>query len=390
MGCLCRDPKSNFWYWAWRNKDRRRLKTSTKIPALASLREEAREIGKSFEKIDELARRNAAVDDQLRKLIAKALEGQGKPPLDDPSLSEWLTRWLASLRGAVSVATLRRYQDASDACVRILGARANVRLGAITGTDIQRFRDTLQTEGRSAKTVNLLLGVVRHAFRAAVRDDLLEREPGRGVKYLKAADVEKVVFSPGEVARLVEAAEGEWKTLILLGYFTGQRISDIVRLKWADIDLHEGQNGRIAFYQKKNSKKVPVPIHPELSEHLSSLKLPADDAVATPLFPELSKIEVGGYDGLSHRFSALMEKASVGNSIARKREGKRGRTTRSRSYHVLRHSYISALMNADVAPEIRQLLAGHSSSKIHQGYSHADWQKLDNAVQSIGWLPKGE
>src|SRR5258707_4396359 len=177
MGCLCRDPKSNFWYWAWRNKDKRRLKTSTKIPALASLREEAREIGKSFEKIDELARRNAAVDDQLRKVIAKALDGQGKPPMDDPSLSEWLTRWLASLRGAVSEGTLRRYRDAVDACARILGERANVRLSAITGPDIQRFRDTLQTEGRSAKTVNLLLGVVRHALKAAVRDDLLEREP---------------------------------------------------------------------------------------------------------------------------------------------------------------------------------------------------------------------
>jgi integrase len=388
MGCLCRDPKSNFWYWAWRDAAGRRLKTSTKIPALGSLREEAKEVGRSFEKIDELARRNAAVDDQLRKLIAKTLEQQGKPPLDDPTLAEWLTRWLASLRGAVSVATIRRYQDAIDAAKRILGERANVRLSAITGADILGFRDTLQEEGRSAKTVNLLVGVIRHSLKAAVEEELLEREPGRGVKNLKAADVEKVVFSPSEVVRLADAAEGEWKTLVLSGYFTGQRIGDIIRLTWNDIDLHKNPR-RILFRQRKNnSKKVPVPIHPELAEHLERLPLPPDNADQS-LFPCLSKIEVGGYDGLSHRFSALMEKAGIANAVTREREGKHGRTTRARTFHVLRHSFISAMMNADVPAEDRQLLAGHSSSKIHQGYSHADWQKLDKAVQKIERLPKG-
>src|SRR5260221_4026178 len=195
MGCLCRDPKSNFWYWAWRDANGRRLKTSTKIPALPSLREEAKEVGRSFEKIDELARRNAAVDDQLRKLIAKTLEQQGKPPMDDPTLAEWLTRWLAGLGGSVSSATRRRYRDAIDACVRILGERANVRLSAITVDDILGFRDTLQKEGRSAKTATLLVGVIRHALKAAMEENLLEREPRRGVKNLTVADAEKVVFS---------------------------------------------------------------------------------------------------------------------------------------------------------------------------------------------------
>ncbi len=384
MGCLCRDPKSKNWYWAWRDADGRRLKTSTMIPAQASLRKEAEEVGRSFETIDEVARRDADVDGQLRKIIADVLKKVGKPPLDDPTLSQWLDRWLAGQRGAVSEATLRRYDGAVGMLRRILGQRQNARLCAVTSADIQRFRDTLRAEGRSAKTTNLLLSVIRAALKVAVRDDLLERDPGRSVRYLKVVDTEKIVFSPGEVARLVAAAEGEWRTLILCAYFTGQRLSDLIRLTWADVDLDEH---RIRFFQKKTGKWLKTPIHAELAEYL--LALPTSDSAAALLFPELSQLKTGGSNGLSRTFSALMEKAGVGNAIAREREGKSGRSTAARSFHVLRHSHISSMMNADVPAEIRQRISGHSSTKIHAGYSHAEWETLDRAVQSIDRLPKG-
>ena len=383
MGSLCKDAKSKCWYWSWTNADGRRLKTSTKIEALPSLREEAEAVGRAFEKIDDLARREIDVDNALRKVIAETLRKIGKPPFDDPSVAQWLERWLGSQHGAVSEATLKRYQSAISHLCRILGSRKDIRLSAMTGSDIKRFRDGVRTEGRSAATVNLLLGVIRSALKDAIRNGLLDREPGMTVRYLKVTETEKSVFSPGEVARLVEAATGEWRTMILLGYFTGQRLSDLARLSWADIDLDQG---RILFLQKKTSKRLATPIHAELAEYL--LGLPTPESANQVLLPNLSLLPPGGHGGLSRAFKVIMERAGVGNAIAHMRDGKAGRNTSARSFHSLRHTHISALMNKDVSPEIRQRISGHSSSRVHSGYSHAEWETLDKSVQSIERLPK--
>ena len=41
-----------------------------------------------------------------------------------------------------------------------------------------------------------------------------------------------------------------------------------------------------------------------------------------------------------------------------------------RTFRALRHSFTSALANAEVAPELRMKLTGLSSEAIHRGYTH--------------------
>ena len=126
---------------------------------------------------------------------------------------------------------------------------------------------------------------------------------------------------------------------------------------------------------------IHVPITSELAEHL--LTLPAPDQPDAPLLPGLAKQAVGGSRGLSHQFRELMVRAGLEAGVARIRDGKAGHTVSSRSFHSLRHSFVSAMMNAGIAPEVWQKLTGHSSLAIHQSYSHAEWQTLAAAVSSI-------
>src|SRR5271166_1109671 len=60
----------------------------------------------------------------------------------------------------------------------------------------------------------------------------------------------------GKIEHLLEVEEGDWKGLILSGYFTGGRLVDLARLSWGDIDLSEKT---ITFVQRKtgflNAKK---------------------------------------------------------------------------------------------------------------------------------------
>jgi integrase len=54
-----------------------------------------------------------------------------------------------------------------------------------------------------------------------------------------------------------------------------------------------------------------------------------------------------------------------------------------RTFHALRHSFTSGLANAGVAPELRMKLTGHSSERVHRGYSHHDMEVLKDAMAKL-------
>jgi len=116
------------------------------------------------------------------------------------------------------------------------------------------------------------------------------------------------VFSPGDVQALLGAAPPEWKTAILLGYYVGPRLGGVVSLAWDSVDLVKGT---IVYTQGKTGKKVEVPIHPELEEHLLSI---AGDSPRGFLCPTLRTIKIGGRSGLSKRFASLMATAGIDNA----------------------------------------------------------------------------
>jgi integrase len=54
-----------------------------------------------------------------------------------------------------------------------------------------------------------------------------------------------------------------------------------------------------------------------------------------------------------------------------------------RTFHALRHSFTSALANAEVEPELRMKLTGHSSEAIHRGYTHHELALLRSTVAKL-------
>ena len=82
------------------------------------------------------------------------------------------------------------------------------------------------------------------------------------------------------------------------------------------------------------------------------------------------------------RFKALMVKAGIKVAITAK-AGEKGRARSSLSFHSLRHSFNSAMANAGVSQELRQLLTGHASKAINDRYTHTDLETLRKAVGSV-------
>jgi integrase len=223
--------------------------------------------------------------------------------------------------------------------------------------------------GRSSTTVNFYVHVTRMIFGEAEASGLIQRNPAKVVKVvkiMKGEKVEKDVFTPAEVAALVAASPSEeWKLLILAGFFTSQRLGNLVRLQHSDVDL---EKGAISFVQQKTGIAVLVPIHPQLREHLKT-----EDT--GPVFPELSKRRI---EGLSGTFAkVIMRDAGID------RDRQDGQRVSRKSFHSLRHSSISAMLDANVPEEVRGKISGHSSSAIHGKYSHETWRAMSAAIESI-------
>jgi integrase len=61
--------------------------------------------------------------------------------------------------------------------------------------------------------------------------------------------------------------------MILYGLYTGQRLADIARLTWANIDL---PGARIRFTTQKTGKTLTIPMAEPLPRHVESLPVSDD------------------------------------------------------------------------------------------------------------------
>lgn len=97
----------------------------------------------------------------------------------------------------------------------------------------------------------------------------------------------------------------------------------------------------------------------------------------------------GGDGGLSNAFSALMKEATAAVPQGDERTG-HGRTFRTKGFHVLRHTMISRMADADVAPDVRRAIAGHASDSAHRRYTHLNVETQHRAVERMPKIGGGK
>lgn len=103
-----------------------------------------------------------------------------------------------------------------------------------------------------------------------------------------------------------------------------------------------------------------------------------------PLLPTLHGRIKGSLGGLATELSRLMARAGVFAPMCREKKG-RGRQVRTKSFHSLRHTFVSRLANADV----RKALAGHDTDEAHARYTHLAFTEQTYAPAKLsaigGW-----
>jgi integrase len=189
--------------------------------------------------------------------------------------------------------------------IEFLGLKARLNIAAITSRDIASFRDKREALGLAPATVNLDVIILSSAFNSAWKQGHINVNPCAAIEPLKDKPHRKSVFTPEQVSVLVKTAEGDWKGLILAGFYLGARLSDCANLRWRDIDLVSDIK-TIRFFPRKGGGEVVTVIHPALEDYLLSLPTPKSDEEF--VFKSLAHRNASG---LSNAFRKIMDQAHI-------------------------------------------------------------------------------
>ncbi len=379
MATVWKHPKSRFWTACYTNRNGKQVKRSTKL----TNRNKAQRVALEFEEMERGAKEGSATTIQLQKVVNELAEKVTGDSLKMPTVQEFLTDWLDGSRNQNNAAsTIERYSHTVRLFLRFLGNGNQMRVAGVTALHVEGFLKARLKGGVAPKTAIVDLKTLRVAFNRAERLGIILKNPFLVVELPDEDSSERGLFTHEEVQRLIIAASSEdWRTLIMIGYYTGARLGDCAAMTWKNVDPDRKV---IQYTQKKTGKEVVVPMHVDLIERLCWLQEFVQEG---PLCGELSQKGSGGKDGLSVGFKRIATKAGIDQGII---QGKGTRMFTKLTFHSLRHSFNSTLANAGVSPEIRCKLTGHSSWSMNDRYTKFNIPPLKTAIETMPTMEDGK
>ncbi|MDR3427027.1 MULTISPECIES: tyrosine recombinase XerC [Silvimonas] len=241
----------------------------------------------------------------------------------------------------------------------------NTPLNELTALDVRGFVRQLASRGLSAYTIARMLSAWRTFYRLMARDLGWQLDPAASVKPPKKRQrLPKAMDVDATIGLLDNMPDDEMiscrdKAIFELAYSSGLRVSELVGLQLADVDL----GGGLARVTGKGNKTRMVPIGTAALDELRHwLKMRAMWAK-----PDCTTVFVGKQGAqLTTRAVQLRFKAW---------EARLG-VTEPLHPHKLRHSCATHLLQSSGDLRAVQELLGHANLSTTQVYTHLDWQAL--------------
>src|SRR5260221_12837950 len=234
MASLWKHPQSKYWVACYTGADGRQLKRSTR----SIDKRKALEIAQAWEAGEEMSRDGyLSTKEQFRLFYTQNFERIfGEKPKLELSVRQWLEEWLKNEKGAVAVSTLERYTQIVRDFLKFLASKAELRLEALSKNDCIAYRDALLARGHTEVNANQVRKILSKPFRIAKEEGYIELNPIAGVRHLKHERIEKGVFTPEQITKLLAAADKdqEWRGRILLGFFVSRSMGVLLRFEAGD------------------------------------------------------------------------------------------------------------------------------------------------------------
>lgn len=300
---------------------------------------------------------------------------------DRMTVADLFRDWLRALPSTLSAATRRSYRTA--AATHILPAIGGHRLQQLRPQHCEALFASLATKGYRTSTIKLVRTVLSMALNAAVRWEILGRNPAALAAVPRGQQAKPAEYLSVDAARdLLARLEGSWLQLpAMLGLYAGLRIGEVLGLQWRDIDLNkavlvvqrgmvEGAGARNELGQTKNRRARTVSLPATLVEALRRQRdrqVMYCESLSTPWAITLPVVY---RPDLSHCCPKYFTNAW------RRKAGLR--------FHALRHTHASLLLLAGTDIKTISERLGHADVKLTLNtYSHVLDQLDEQAALAI-------
>jgi integrase/recombinase XerD len=290
-----------------------------------------------------------------------------------PLFSQALARYLESLRldSGASPHTVAAYRRDLMQLARKLGE--DCRISAITPAQCEEYLAELAHQGMEASSIARKTSAIRRFFKFCCLELQLRVSPAELLETPSLRARLPQVLSIAEVERLLEAAarglpysekiadslRARDRTLVLLLYATGLRVSELVGLRLENIDL----GGGFLRVRGKGSKERLVPFAPEAGDQLS--RYLEQDRQALGPKGDIVFLGARGTALTRQSFWRILKQLARASGLPE-----------SLSPHGLRHSFATHLLQSGMNLRSLQMLLGHSDLSTTQIYTHVTPEHL--------------
>jgi integrase/recombinase XerD len=240
---------------------------------------------------------------------------------------------------------------------------------ALTRADLEGLVRDLMAEGRSPRSVARAVACYRGFFRFLLIDGRLAVNPADDLRpprawkvlprYLAVEDVDRLLEQP-----VVTTPRGlRDRALIELLYATGMRVTELLSLRPADVNL----DASYLTCTGKGSKQRIVPIGDEAAAWVKKYVRESRPALlGKRTSPRLFVNARGGGPGLTR----------VGFWKILKAYARQAGLTKTLSPHTLRHSFATHLLERGADLRAIQMMLGHADLSTTQIYTHVLEQRM--------------
>ncbi len=236
----------------------------------------------------------------------------------------------------------------------------------ISCKDAENFKNYLIN--RVPKGYAVYLRTVKASFNVALKWGYVTANPFQKIKFLKKQLCKPIFLKPKDLDHILTFLSNQMiKEIVIFGFYTGCRLSEIINLKWNNIDLSK----KIILigddqFRTKSGKQRVIPICKEVNKILTDLSKKTNNAEGY-VFAKSNGFPYNK-DYVSSSFKEASRKARIDEKI---------------HFHTLRHSFASNLANKGVPIVVIKELMGHADISTTQIYSHTNLESLKAAINKF-------
>ncbi len=232
--------------------------------------------------------------------------------------------------------------------------------------DVADFMGELKARGLGARSVGRAVHAIRGLFRFAVREGRLGADPMENLKAPRALKALPRFLTGAQVDALLAAPDTGTlrgtrdRAVLEVLYATGLRVSELLALRPADVDL---TLGLVTCFGKGRKERI-VPLGEAAQQWVTRyrdlLRASSREAASAYLFPNPrgGRLSRMGLWGIVRRHAVT---AGVEETL---------------TPHVLRHSFATHLLERGADLRALQAMLGHADISTTQIYTHVTQERL--------------